>query len=98
MLLVVIVLVGQLFACQRRYTGAPLQSSDASLVRADCPELFCIGETGFLGPETERPKSPYGRGPFHQTLGDCLQANSRECWFRMGSTEEAASVAGRPAG
>ena len=61
-------------------------------------ESICIGETGFLGPETERPKSPYGRGPLHQTLGDCLQANSRECWFRMGSTEEAASVAGRPAG
>ena len=29
-LLVVIVLVGQLFAFQRRHTGAPLQSSDAS--------------------------------------------------------------------
>ena len=53
---------------------------------------------GFLGPETKRPKWPYGRGPFHQTLGDCLQANSREYWFRIGSTEEAASVAGRPAG
>jgi hypothetical protein len=58
---------------------------------------ICRG-AGFLGPETERPKSPYGRGPFHQTLRDCLQANSRECWFRIGSTEEAASVAGRPAG
>ena len=36
--------------------------------------------------------------PIRQALRDCLQANSHECWFRIGSTEEAASVAGRPAG
>ena len=90
MLLVVIVLVGQL--CSR------CQSSIRPSSGLTVQEFICIGETGFLGPETERQKSPYGRGPFHQTLGDCLQANSRECWFRIGSTEEAASVAGRPAG
>ena len=36
--------------------------------------------------------------PIREALRDCLQANSHECWFRIGSTEEAASVAGCPAG